>query len=560
MTTDQGPNINVSQSPSSKSAALFQEALNAEARQDYFEALSKYTASLSLDGNQVPTWVRIGKIFLRTMKYQQARETMEFVLGMDPHNVDAIYGLAISYFYLGKLEEARAFIDQAVEMQPDNATYAIDRANIYSISQPDPERKRQLYQAWGQCFADPLARQSPPLLNNRNPDRVLKVGYVSGDMRDHAIAFFMEPVFRHHDPSQVEVHVFSTAMQEDDTTAHLKSLVPHWHDVSRLDDDALFKLIRSQQMDVLVDLSGHTYGHRLYVFARRAAPVQVTWLGYMGGTLGMQAMDYRLTDYSTDPIGHEAYYLEKLYRLECMASYIPPAHAPLVETPPMLQGNPPTIGCLNSSRKVTDRMLLLWKRIMEQRTDIQLLLQVQENSIDDAIHTIEPRLVELDMQLDRIIISPMVPLEEFMERGALVDVALDTSPVSGGTTTLHTLWMGLPLATLDAEEAVSSTTARTLAGLGYGEWVATSEEEYISTVLTLLENPQVLVDFRRQIRSRMQACRLMDYKGRCIELEKAYRRMWFNHLLGEDVFLDYQPFTADQKTKVTALREKFHRE
>ena len=114
----------MSQSPSSKSAALFQEALNAEARQDYFEALSKYTASLSLDGNQVPTWVRIGKIFLRTMKYQQARETMEFVLGMDPHNVDAIYGLAISYFYLGKLEEARAFIDQAVQMQPDNATYA----------------------------------------------------------------------------------------------------------------------------------------------------------------------------------------------------------------------------------------------------------------------------------------------------------------------------------------------------------------------------------------------------------------------------------------------------
>jgi protein O-GlcNAc transferase len=558
MTTDQGPKFNVSLSPSSKSAALLQEALNAEARQDYFEALSKYTAALSLEGNQVPTWVRIGNIFLRTMKYQQARETMEFVLGMDPHNVDAIYGLAISYFYLGKMDEARAFIDQAVEMQPSNATYAIDRANIYSISQPDPAQKLQLYQAWGKRFADPLARQSPPLLNNRNPDRVLKVGYVSGDMRDHAIAFFLEPVFRHHDPAQVDVHVFSTAMQEDDTTVHLKTLVPHWHDVSRMDDDALFKLIRAQQIDVLVDLSGHTYGHRLYVFARRAAPVQVTWLGYMGGTLGMQGMDYRLTDYGADPVGHEAYYLEKLYRLECMASYIPPAHSPLQETPPMLQGNPPTIGCLNSSRKVTDRMLLLWKRIMEQRTDIQLLLQVQENSIDDAIHTIEPRLVELDMPLDRIIVSPMVPLEEFMERGALVDVALDTSPVSGGTTTLHTLWMGLPVVTLDADEAVSSTTARTLAELDYGEWVASDEDEYIEIVLRLLEKPDALSRLRKDIRARMQNSKVMDYQTRCAELEKTYRRLWFNHLLEEPLFLNSQPFSAEQKAKVTTLREKYH--
>ncbi|HWU34426.1 MAG TPA: tetratricopeptide repeat protein [Methylovorus sp.] len=554
MTTDQGPNINVSQSPSSKSAALFQEALNAEARQDYFEALSKYTASLSLEGNQVPTWVRIGKIFLRTMKYQQAHETMEFVLGMDPHNVDAIYGLAISYFYLGKLEEARAFIDQAVEMQPDNATYAIDRANIYSISQPDPERKRQLYQAWGQRFADPLARQSPPLLNNRNPDRVLKVGYVSGDMRDHAIAFFMEPVFRHHDPSQVEVHVFSTAMQEDDTTAHLKSLVPHWHDVSKLDDDALFKRIRALQIDVLVDLSGHTYGHRLYVFARRAAPVQVTWLGYMGGTLGMQAMDYRLTDYSADPIGHESYYLEKLYRLACMASYIPPAHAPLVETPPMLQGNPPTIGCLNSSRKVTDHMLRLWKRIMERRPDIQLLLHVQENTIDDAIHTIEPRLVELDMPLDRIIVSPMVPLDEFMERGSLVDVALDTSPVSGGTTTLHTLWMGLPVVTLDADEAVSSATACTLTGLGFSDWIAQSDDDYIEIILRLLDDPEQLASMRSVIRERMLGSVLMDYQTRCTELETAYRRLWHNYLLGEHLFQDFQAATPAQEEKMAALR------
>lgn len=547
----------MSDQPSAHSQALFKAGLAAEAKHNYLEALSNYTASLEAGASQLQTWLKIGQLFLRTMKYQQAAETMEFVLGMDPSSIEAIYGLAIAYFYLGRHEEACAFIDHAAEMQPDNATYALDRANIHAIARPDPARKRQLYEAWGQRFADPLGKQAQPFDYDRAPDRTLRIGYVSGDMRDHAVAYFMEPVLAHHDEAQVDVFVYSTSPHQDAVTDKLKTLVPHWHDVSKLSDQALHTLIRQHKIDILVDLSGHTQGHRLFTFARRAAPVQVTWLGYVGGTLGMQDMDYRLTDWGMDPAGSEQFYVEKLFRLHCMASYIPPANAPLEPLPPMLQGNPPTLASLNSSRKLTDEALLVWKRILEARPDVQLLIHVQEQSAEDAVNTIEPRLIRLEMPLDRIIVSPMVPMDEFMTRGQIVDIALDSFPVSGGTTTLHSLWMGLPVMAMDATDAVAASSAAILKGLGLQEWVASSEDDYVAKVLNLLDDPERLTAHRARARQLMQQSTLMDYAARCRDLETAYRQLWLNYLLGKPKFLGvHTPYTEDLQQLRSAYEER----
>ncbi|MCB5188953.1 tetratricopeptide repeat protein [Methylobacillus caricis] len=546
----------MSQQPTTTSEELFQAGLDAEAAHNYLEALYKFTAALELGGDQIPIWLKIGNIFLRTMKYQQAAETMEFVLGMEPGNIQAIYGLAISYFYLGRLEEACAFIDHAVEMQPDNSSFALDRANIHSIAHSDPRKKLALYREWGKRFADPLGVNSKPFNYDRSPDRILRIGYVSGDMRDHAVAYFMEPVFAHHNPKQVNVHVFSTSKQQDATTERLKKLVPHWHDVSTLDDDALYHLIRQQKIDILIDLSGHTQGHRLYVFARRAAPVQVTWLGYVGSTLGMKEMDYRLTDWGMDPLGNEQFYVEKLYRLHCMASYIPPANTPLETTPPMLRGNPPTLASLNSSRKLSDQALLVWKRILEARPEVQLLIHVQETNVDDAVNTIEPRLVNLGLPLDRIIVSPIVPMEEFMSRGDIVDIALDSFPISGGTTTLHTLWMGLPIVAMNATEAVSASTSTTLKGLRLEQWIADNEEDYIAKVLHLLDHPELLTEHRNQARHIMQQSALMSYANRCRNLETSYRHMWLNYLLDTPTFLMVQAPYADTLQQLRATYEQ----
>jgi predicted O-linked N-acetylglucosamine transferase (SPINDLY family) len=342
----------------------------------------------------------------------------------------------------------------------------------------------------------------------------------------------MTPVFANHDKDRVIVSVFSTSKIQDAYTVHLKALVPDWHDVSGLDDDVLFKRIRQQKIDVLIDLSGHTEGQRLLVFARRAAPIQVTWLGFMG-TLGMQAIDYRLTDYGTDPAGNDQWYMEKLFRLTCMASYSPPADSPISPEPPMLENGAPTLISLNNSKKITDEMLLLWGKILAERPDATLIIHVQELRTEDAVASMQPRLERLGLPLDQIIISRSVSLAEFMQRGFVADIALDTSPISGGTTTLHALWMGLPVIALDAKDATSSSSARILQGFGLGEWVADDEDAYIAKVLALMNNPDQLRAHRATTRANMLSNPLMDYRGRCAELERAYRLMWFNHLVSE---------------------------
>lgn len=527
--------------------SLFKAGLKAEAAQQYVEALFKFSASLEFGANLAPTWRKIGMLYLRMTKYVQAAENLEFALTLEPENVQATYGLAIAYFYLGRLEESCALIDKAALAQPNNSTVVLDRANIRSIHNSDRALKLELYRDWGQRFADPLAMKSKPFDNDLRPDKKLRIGYVSGDMREHAVAFFMEPVFANHNANRVEVFVFSTSKQKDTVTDRLKKLVPNWFDVSQQNDDALFNLIRKKRIDVLVDLSGHTQGHRLFVFARRAAPVQVTWLGYMGGTLGMQAMDYRLTDFNMDPAGNENFFVEKLFRLKCMASYLPPANTPLAPEPPILSTGKPMLISLNSSRKITDEMLLIWRRILELRPDAQLFIHVQENSGEDAVATMEPRLTKMGLPLDRIILSPRIPIGEFMESGTLADIALDTAPISGGTTTLHTLWMGLPIVTLKGHDAVSSSTAAILEACGLDDWVAENADEYISHVLKLIDNPETLIHHRASIRGKMMANALMRYDERCLELEQAYQMMWINHLKGNHRYLISQPFDAETR-------------
>jgi len=520
-----------------RSAQLFQEGAQAEAAEDYLLALAKFSSSLELDGNQNKTWARIGSIFIRLGKWQQAVDTFEFILKLEPDNGEAYHGLAMAYQQMGQAAQACSHIDKAIQLRPDSSSTALLHACIHAGADTDQANTLRLFRHWGERFADPLIKRTIPLKTDRTAGRPLNIGYISGDMREHSVAFFLAPVFAHHNPQSVHVSVFSTGAQKDAMTAHLKGLVPAWFNVASLNDDALFTLIRKQKIDVLVDLSGHTEGQRLQVFARRAAPVQVTWLGFMF-TLGLKAMDYRLTDFAMDPPGNEKWYVEKLFRLHCMASYSPPPDTEMAEDPPMLANDGPMLVSLNHSRKLTDEMLLLWRQIMLLRPDCSLLLHVNESSLEDAVAAMQPRLEELEFPLDRILISPHVPLQEFMQRGHIADIALDTTPLSGGTTTLHALWMGLPVVAFEADVAVSSATANTLKSLGLDDWIAYDAPSYIAKVLALMDDPQALKSHRATIRGKMEAGVLMDYPARCKELERAYRLMWFNYLLDEPRYLD----------------------
>lgn len=524
------------------------EAAAYERRQKLQEALIKYTLALSYEPRLVHAWLRIGYIYLVGLLWQQGIEVLQTALALEPDSPEGLRYLAFAEFNLGRLEEARRVIDRAASLSNDSATWVM-RAYIHSTIDKDPARTLAVYRDWGRRIADPLTAMAKPLVvADRDPRRKLRVGYVTADFRQHSIAFFMMPVLAHHNHDNVEVHVFSSG-GTDPITVSMRKLVPHWHAVNELDHDALLEYIRGQRIDVLVDLSGHTLGDRLAVFALRAAPVQVTWLGFMN-TLGMKGMDYRLTDYSMDPPGREKYYVETLFRLECMASYAPPIHAPLRETPPMLETGYPTLVSLNNSLKITHGMLLLWGRILAARPDARLIVMVKERTAEAAQEAMQHRIEAAGLPLDRVFVVHQQALEQFMEMGHIADVALDTSPVSGGTTTLHALWMGLPIVAMDGERGTDASTARTLQGMGFGDWVATDEDSYVARALAWMDDPEALLHRRSVAREQMRQTFLMDYRTRTTELEKAFRLMWLNYLRGERRILDV---LSDVETETQAL-------
>lgn len=507
------------------------------------DALSIYNNLIGKNPADVQAWVGMGMVMVRTLQWEQAGETFKFVLQLDPGNALAMYGLSGVLFQQGDRQAAAEMVDSAYRALPGDWRIGQARALFHSEVETDPVRKLAFFKEWGRKFADPLTDKARPLpaltLEQKNPKRRLKVGYVSGDLRQHAVAFFMEPIFANHNPEKVNVFVYSTCAQRDAYTERIAANVPNWFDVHAMGDEDLFDLIRQHKIDVLIDLSGHTVGHRLFVFARRAAPVQVTWMGFMA-PLGMKAMDYRLTDASLSPLGAELHSSEQLFRLSQTFCYIPPADSPEVDEPPLVKRGHPTLISLNNSKKITNEMLVIWREILMRRSEAHLIVMSQEIEQAQAQAQMLPRLERLGFPMDRVQISKQLPINRFMALGGVADVALDTSPISGGTTTMHTLWMGLPVVALEGVDESSGYTASILRRLGCGNEVARDGESYIRTALALMEDVERLTVHRHEIRDRMRASPVMNYVEYTEELEQAYRLLWINHLLGEPRYLDTQ--------------------
>ncbi len=504
----------------------------------FLEALTQLMLLAKEHVADAQLWMLIGHVYTRMAYWTDAVAALETAIALNPELHAANRLRALALFSMGQQQQACELIDRVVKKSSESGDWML-RAYIHAHTSRDPMKALQVARDWGKRFADPLTRNAKPLkVANRSPRKRLKVGYVTADFREHSVAFFMQPVLAHHNPDSVEVHVYSNG-PSDHITAQMRPLVPYWHEIQALTDEELHRQIRADGIDVLVDLSGFTHGHRLGVFARRAAPVQVTWLGYMQ-TLGMKAMDYRLMDLGSAPLSHDQHYAETLFRVNCMASYLPPAYAPLCDEPPMLRNGYPTLVSLNSSAKITDEMLRIWARILYAREDARLIILVKEDSADAAQAHMQPRVEAAGMPLDRVSVMSQQPLNQFMEMGHIADIALDTSPISGGTTTLHALWMGMLIVTMEANRGVEASTARTLRGLGFGGEIAKDEQGYVEAALLLMSSPERLAQMRLDAREHMRKSVLMDYAKRTRELETAYRLMWLNHLRGDQKNLNLQ--------------------
>ena len=511
-------------------------------KNQFVPALQALTQLLPDNLGDAQVWMLVGLVYTRIAHWQHAISALETAGNLDPENYQVKHLLSLALFSIGRKKEACELIDEVAKSPAaDNAQWLL-RAYIFGHYYNNPEIALKAARDWGERFADPVTKKAKKLyIKDKRKNKKLKIGYVSGDLREHSVAFFMLPVFENHDKDLFDIFVYSNS-NEDAFSEEIKKHVPNWRNVVDLNDDQLYSQIRRDEIDILVDLSGYTHGQRLMVFARRAAPVQVTWLGYLM-PLGMQAMDYRIASKSLAPIEHAAYYSEKLVNMSGSACYIPPAYAPLCTDLPLRRNGYPTLISLNSSGKITDEIMLIWSKILHKYENARLIIVVKEVDAELASVHMQPRVEKCGMPLDRVFVLPQLPLRNFMELGHIADVALDTSPISGGTTTLHTVWMGLPIVTMQADRGVDACTARMLSGKlkGCGE-IANSAEEYIDAVGKLIQDEERLLKLRKVNREILQTTSIMNYGRVTRNIEKAFKCMWSNFLDGKTEYIDINKF------------------
>jgi predicted O-linked N-acetylglucosamine transferase (SPINDLY family) len=524
------------------------------------DALASFDRAIALAPNLAIAYLHRGDVYRSKRMHNAAILNYQECLSRGAPSADAYLNLAISYCEIGQPDLAVECCHQGLKLQPRNALLcntmayallmqgqadamlewsrrAIDLAPdnaalhgnlIYALNYIpgiDPASLFAEHLAWGKRHADPLTVLAPPHDNNRTLDRRLRIGYVSAHFCRHAVHYFSEPLLAAHDHEQFEIYCYSDSPSEDDATARILPSADHWRRTSQATDEQLAQMIRDDRIDILVDLAGHISGNRLLVFARKPAPIQVTYIGYQN-TTGMSAMDYRLTDERADPPGRsDALHTEKLVRLpRSFFCYRPPAEAPPITPLPARATGQVTFGSFNSFGKVTPQVIAVWLTILERVNSSRLMVLADRGGF------VERRLGELAQErgLDpaRIVVVDRRPLKEYLQLLQLADIALDAFPFNGHTTTCDSIWMGVPVVMLEGETYASRFGGSVLANVGLASAIAGNVEQYVEVAVGLAEDLDALESLRSELRPRMASSVLLDFAGFARNVEAAYRQMW----------------------------------
>lgn len=454
-----------------------------------------------------------------------ATRLAERAIALCPRGLVAHVNLGSALADLGRFEEAHAAYRRVIELDP-SFTGAASNALFCLHFEPrvTPERLLAEHVAFARRFADPL----PPVARrprSRDPERRLRVGYVSPDLRRHPVGFFLEPVLAQHDASAFEIYCYSDALRPDETTARLARMAARFVESATWPDAQLAETIAADEVDILVDLAGHTARNRLLVFARRPSPVQVSWLGYFD-TTGLGALDYRIADEHSLPLELERQFVERVVRLPRSSNCFLHPPAPDPAPPPCLARGFITFGCFNNPAKLTREVIATFARILHGSEGSRLLLEYAGYDDPGLEARFRGWLGDEGIVRERVDLVGHAPLKRFLASFAHVDVALDPFPYSGETTALHTLWMGVPLVALEGPTLVQRLASRVLHVAGQGAWVARTEDEYVAIALELARDRERLAHLRVSLRPALEASPLCDHRGVTRELEAAYREMW----------------------------------
>lgn len=489
------------------------------------EAIASFRHALRLKPDFAEAHNNLGNALKDQGHLDEALGCFRAALQFRPASADAHSNLGNLHKERGEIDEALACYRRAVELQPERADIHSNLVFTLHFAAGDNRAAIETeLERWNRAHAGPLTREILPHVNDRAPGRRLRIGYVSGDFRAHPVGLNLLPLFRHHDHARCEIFCYSDVTTPDEVTAELKAGADHWRETAAQNHAQLAASIRSDRIDVLVDLALHTAGNRLPAFARKPAPVQLSFAGYPGRT-GLDAIDHHLSDPHLEPSPPISARRSDLpFALpDTFWCYDPRAADQAVGALPALANGCVTFGGLNTLAKVNEAVLALWSRVMKATPNSRLRLLVPESAPRERVRS---RFAQAGIASERILFAARQPREKYLGLHREIDLGLDTFPYNGHTTSLDSYWMGVPVVTLVGEHPVGRAGLSQLSNLGLTEFAAQTPDEFVRIVSEISLDLPRLAALRTMLRERMRNSPLTDGARFARAIEGVYRTMW----------------------------------
>ena len=488
------------------------------------EAMECYQRSLAINPEQCEVCYNLSSLFSALGRFDEALDYGKKAIAINPNAAEAYNNIALALQELCELDEALQAYEKAIELNPARSCIYSNQLFVLNYHhQKTGEEIFSAYQRFDERFGLPLRAQWRSHQNVPDPKRRLHLGYVSPDFSTHSSRHFLKPLLERHDRQQFELTAYAELIGTDTTTIEYRRTVDHWVPTCGLTDEEFAERIRADGIDILIDLAGHTASNRLGVFARRPAPVSVSWLGF-GYTTGLSAIDYFLTDATMTPPGSEPLFAERVWRIETPSLVYRPSEG-MGETGPLPASRRGhiTFGCLSRGIRINRRVIEVWSEILRCLPEARLVVDSKAFATEAMQQRLTERFAAHGIASERLQIGYHSPPWDVL-RG--LDITLDCFPHNSGTTLIESLYMGVPFVTLAARPSVGRIGSLILTAAGHPEWIATTEDDYVDKAVALAGDPERLAAIRANLRAELEAGPWRDERGFARRVEHAYRNMW----------------------------------
>jgi predicted O-linked N-acetylglucosamine transferase (SPINDLY family) len=492
---------------------------------DFNAAIMSYKEALRRNPNFFEAYYNMGNCLRGTNNFDEAIACYKAALRVKPFSAEAMTNLGEALQTIGNFTEAEnlyrkiiGLSDKKNALAYSNLLLCMNYNPVYSPGQLFDEHVR-----FGKTFYSPQAEKKHHGIKSKSLTKI-RIGYVSPDFCMHPASRFIEPVLRFHDKDAFDIFCYSDVVRPDEISEKARRLCASWQDISHASDDEVARLITGDDIDILVDLSGHTARNRLLVFAKKPARVQASYLGYPN-TTGLSAIDYYLSDNVVDPAGHDRYYAEKLFRLDnCFCAFMPYDNSPPVNDLPAQKAGHITFGSLHALTRLNARVIDLWSALLRTLASSRLCI-VRNTLVGSVRERLYAEFETRGISRGRIDMRNTLPPGGHLALYHDIDISLDTFPWSGHTTACESLWMGVPVVTLCGDRHAGRMVSSVLAAAGLTDCIAHAPDEYLAIARGLASSPDALQSLRQGLRARMAQSVLCDAKGFTKRLEDAYRTM-----------------------------------